>query len=138
MAIAKKYSPETLKKRLHAVFKDSAIQLAYLFGSHAKGKIGPLSDVDIAALWPETETSPTLASLKLQAKVQARLKDERIEIGPLNNQANSFCYQVIKDGICIFGAEQIRVSYETRIISEYLDFSYFAKQYDLIFDKAHA
>lgn len=133
----KKYSKETLRKKLYPVFRNSGIKLAYLFGSQAKGKTGPLSDVDIALLWPHAKDSVMLSSIELQAKIRLLLKDENIELGALNNQAISFCYQVIKDGYCIFGREKDRAAYETRAVSEYLDFLYFANQYDRIFDSRH-
>jgi predicted nucleotidyltransferase len=39
---------ETLISRLTEFFKSQeCVELAYLFGSHAKGEPGPLSDIDI-------------------------------------------------------------------------------------------
>jgi predicted nucleotidyltransferase len=94
-----------------------------LFGSQAVGHTGPLSDVDLAVLWSEDESSPMLASVKLQQSIRDRLQDERVEVGPLNTQGIGFCFQVIRDGICLYGTERERVRFETRVLNEYHDLS---------------
>lgn len=42
------------------------VKLAYLFGSYAKGKEGPLSDVDIAVLLDERLTESKRFKLRLK------------------------------------------------------------------------
>lgn len=114
----------TLTRRLRPLFRRYKVRLVYLFGSQAIGHTGPLSDVDLAVLWPEGEPSPMLASVKLQQAIRDQLQDERIEVGPLNTQGIGFRFQVIRDGICLYGTEGERVRFETRILNEYHDFSY--------------
>ena len=133
-----RYQEDYLTEKLFPIFKKFRVLLAYFFGSQVKGKIGPLSDVDIAVLWQETESMPMKKTLELQEAVMMRLKDyDRIEIGPLNNQALSFCYEVIKNGKCIYGKEEDRVPYEVYILNEYLDFLPLAEEYNREFRKAY-
>jgi len=132
----KRYDSQFLRKKLSPLFTKSRIILAYLFGSQAKGEIGPMSDIDIAVLWNKDEKEKLKKSLLLQSQIKERLQAENIEAGSLNDQALSFCYNVIKDGICIFGKEKDRVEYETSILNEYLDFSYLAEEYNRAFTEA--
>lgn len=110
--------------------------MVYFFGSQVKGKLGLMSDVDLTILWSNDDKEPMMKSLKLQSEVRELLKDELIEMGPLNEQTLSFCYNVIKDGVCIFGREEDRVRYETYILNEYLDFLYLADEYNQIFKES--
>ncbi len=132
----KKYNWQFLRERLSSLFTKSGVILAYIFGSQAKGKIGPMSDIDIAVLWNKEEKGKLKKSLLLQSRIKEELCTEYLEIGSLNDQALSFCYNVIKDGICIFGKEKDRVEYETSILNEYLDFSYLAEEYNRAFTQA--
>lgn len=132
----KRYDAQSIREKLSPLFTKSRVILAYLFGSQAKGKIGPMSDIDIAVLWNKDEKEKLKKSLLLQSRIKERLQAEYIEVGSLNNQALSFCYTVIKDGICIFGKEKNRVEYETFILNEYLDFSYLAEEYNRAFTQA--
>ena len=132
----KRYDLQFLREKLSPLFTKSGIILAYLFGSRAKGEIGPMSDIDIAVLWKEEEKDKLKKSLLLQSRMKERLRTEYIEVGSLNDQALSFCYNVIKDGICIFGKEKHRVEYETSVLNEYLDFSYLAEEYNRAFTQA--
>jgi len=127
---------EVLKDKLAPLFQKSGVILAYVFGSTVKGEIGPLSDIDIAVLFPEEEKMPMTKSCELNYYAAAELlgdENEKVEIGPLNNQALSFCYEVISTGICIYGREEDRVKYEVSILSQYLDFMYLARKYNQAF-----
>lgn len=130
----RKYTPKYLKKKLSVIFKKyPGIKLVYFFGSQLTRITGALSDVDIAILWNEDEKEHLLKEAGIQRKTRELLKDDRFEIGSLNDQALSFCYNVIKNGACIFGTEENRVKYETYILDEYLDFQYLAEQYNQAF-----
>lgn len=132
-----RYQEAYLRQKLSPIFKKFRILLAYFFGSQVNGEIGPLSDVDIAVLWHETESMPMKRTLELQEEIGKALKDNRVEIGPLNNQALSFCYEVIKNGECIYGEEKDRVQYEVSILNEYLDFLPLAEEYNREFRKTY-
>lgn len=117
-------------RQLGPLFKRLRVRLVYLFGSQAIKHTGPLSDIDIAVLWPEGEKSPMLASVRLQQVIRDKLRDERIEVGPLNGQGIGFCFQVIRDGIFLYGTEQERVRFETGVLNEYHDFGYWEKLHE--------
>lgn len=119
-----KISAEGLAQQLRPLFRRLGVRLSYLFGSQAIGHTGPLSDVDIAVLWPSKERSPLLASVRLQQAIRDKLRDERIEVGPLNGQGPGFLFQVIRDGVCLYGTERERVRFETQVLNEYHDFRF--------------
>ena len=88
------------------IFQKYNPQLVYFFGSAYRGRLGPLSDIDLAVLWSEGTNVPMLRSLQLQAEILDFLKEDRFEVGCLNGQNLSFCYNVVKTGICIYGKEE--------------------------------
>jgi predicted nucleotidyltransferase len=134
--VNKLYSLDLLRANLHKTFTESNAVLVYLFGSQVKGRLGPMSDIDLAVLWDKEEKQPMIRSLALERTIRDKFKDERFEVGPLNGQSLNFCYNVIKDGVCIFGKETDRVTYETYILNENLDFLYLAEEYNKAFTKA--
>ena len=60
--IKTKQLPEDILKRLpeavHYLNSLEIVQFAYLFGSMASGRTGPMSDVDIAVFLDESEVNP--------------------------------------------------------------------------------
>lgn len=129
------YTAKLLVKNLSFIFQKFAPQLVYFFGSAYRGRAGPLSDIDLAVLWPKGINVPMLKSLEMQQAVKEHLGEERFEVGCLNGQNLSFCYSVISTGVCIYGKEEDRVAYETEILSQYLDFGYLAEEYNQIFNQ---
>jgi predicted nucleotidyltransferase len=129
------YTKNELHEILRPIFEKWGIKLAYFFGSAYRRATGPLSDIDLAILWPRIVNAPMLKSLELQQEIKDKLAEERFEIGCLNGQNLSFCYIVISTGACIYGQETDRVAYETEILSQYLDFNYLAEEYNRAFDQ---
>ena len=130
-----KYSLEEIKDTLRPIIQRFSPKLVYFFGSASRGQIGPLSDIDLAVLWPAEVAAPMIKSMNLQSEIKEKLGEENFEVGCLNGQNLSFCYVVISTGTCVFGSETDRVSYETEILSQYLDFNYLAEDYNRAFDK---
>ena len=129
-------APHRYPRLLRPLFQRFGIRLAYLFGSQAIGHTGPLSDIDLAILWPEDERLPMLASMKLQQAIRDRLQDERIEVGPLNTQGIGFCFQVIRDGLLLYGTERDRVRFETKVLNEHHDFQYWDELHEQALQRA--
>ena len=128
------YTAESLLSALQKPFEKHGPSLVYFFGSAFRGTTGPLSDIDLAVLWSKDVNTPMLSSLRLQEEIREITNDDRFEVGCLNRQNKSFCYDVIKTGTCIYGREENRVAYETKVLSQYLDFSYLAEEYNRIFN----
>lgn len=109
------------------IFKDySYIASAYLFGSQAIGKRGPLSDVDIAILLKDN--APKGRELIHQENYIAyRLADvlqvKEVDLVEINREQLIFVHNVLKTGKLIYDADpDLRIRFVARIISDYCDF----------------
>ena len=94
-------SVEQIMKGVHKVIADKyqeSVTLCYLFGSYAKGYASDRSDVDLCV-------STSLTGLKY-AGLAERIHEElhkQIDLVNLNNASNDLIYEIMKDGIKIYG-----------------------------------
>ena len=74
-------------KKLVSVFKTyPKVKLAYLFGSQASGKTGPLSDYDFAFYLDEKDSLKRFnMQLKLSADISRILKTDDVDVCILND-----------------------------------------------------
>ena len=101
--------------------KEDFIELAYLFGSRAGGKIGPLSDYDIAVLY--SKTPPAQTTYNMAHRIATRLMTDRIDLAVLNRAPIELRYAVIATGIIIYEINAaVRVEFEATTLSRYGDF----------------
>ena len=101
-----------------ALSKEENIILAYIYGSTAREKEHPFSDIDIAILLKEPSIDKTI-------KIHSILTDslgEKVDTLLLNLAPPILKYQVIKNGIRIISKnEEARIAFESRALSEGLD-----------------
>jgi hypothetical protein len=101
--------------------KEDLIVLAYLFGSRAGGKIGPLSDYDIAVLY--SKTPPPQTTCSMAHDIAIRLRTDRVDLVVLNRAPIELRYAVIATGIIIHEVSvAVRVEFEATTLSRYGDF----------------
>lgn len=95
---------------------------AYLFGSVASGKQGPLSDIDIALLFSDV-SAPRETVGRLQDDLCRILHTDAVDLVLLNEAPDALAYRVIQKGVCVHSADdRLRAGYATRVIMRYLDF----------------
>ncbi len=116
---------EGLIKKLGTLFscgnKKPYVELSYLFGSHAGGTEGPISDYDIAVLF--SKTVPPEKTYGLAHKLATLLMTERVDMVVLNRAPIELRYAVIATGIVIYEVNQaVRVEFEASTLSCYGDF----------------
>lgn len=109
---------------LARIFAARGVVLAYLFGSQAEGKAGPLSDVDIAVLlgpqlpkerWGE-------AQLNLINDLIGLFHRDDIDVAILNQATPLFAYQVVCFGRVIYeDATHSAVDFAAYTIRRYAD-----------------
>jgi len=110
------------------------VKVAYLFGSYAEGKEGPLSDVDIAVLVDErlSESKRFDLRLKLIKKISAVLRvgeAGRLDVIIMNDALINLNYEIIKNGKILFAKDLgERVEMESKILSKYLDRRYYERR----------
>jgi len=114
-----------IAKSLHSFFsenkKEPYIDLAYIFGSRASGKEGPISDCDIAVLY--SGPNPHRLRYELAHKLTTILKSERVDLVVLNDAPIELRYAIIASGIVVYEKNvETRVEYEALTLSLYGDY----------------
>jgi len=116
------------KKTLDVIFKENNVVLAYLFGSAAKDKMGPLSDIDIAVLFSKKVRKDNYFDLriKIAGEIDRLLKTDKTEVVCLNNTPPILRYEAIYKGTNIYCSDiDNRRSFEFRVLQDYEDFKYY-------------
>lgn len=93
-------SLDDIKKACTAVFSEYPVEYCYLFGSYAKGKATPLSDVDLFVYTSVTGLKffGLIEELRETLKKKVDLLDQRQIEGNFN-----LTNEILKDGIKIYG-----------------------------------
>jgi predicted nucleotidyltransferase len=103
------------------IIKAYNIELVYLFGSHAAGTEGPISDVDLALLY--AEIPPASETYRLKHEVTVFLNTAKVDIVVLNVAPIELKYAVIATGILIYEVSlPVRVEFEANTLSLYGDY----------------
>jgi len=115
---------QSLKNQLAEIFKKQKVVLGYLFGSQAKGKIGPLSDIDIAVYFKEAITSDERFDLRLKilGELADLFKTDDIDLVVLNDAPPLLAHRILKEGVLIFSDnDKKRLEFEVKAVLKYLD-----------------
>ena len=104
--------------------REERVRFAYLFGSRASGKTGPLSDTDIAAFLDPAENAFDYRLLLIE-RLSRALRSDRLDLVILNEAPPELKFAVIKHGKVLKEDRNARVPFEARTISEYLDTQHF-------------
>jgi predicted nucleotidyltransferase len=99
------------------------VKFAYLFGSMASGKAGPLSDLDLA-IYLDRRLDSFKYRLQLMERLARLLKSEKFDLVVLNSAPVVLKYEVVKNGIILKDDRPKRVMFETAVLQEYLDTAY--------------
>ena len=117
--------PDVLKRSVEAaVAGEDGIVAAYLFGSAAHGRVGPLSDVDVAVLTTGSAADDEAIVDRVADRLERTLRVPRVDVVALTRAASPLRYRVIRDGVLIVSRDATRLE---RFIVEstlhYLDFA---------------
>ena len=113
-----------IEAKLKPVFeKTKSVRVAYLFGSQATGKAGPLSDIDIAVLLGGPPDKWFDCRLDLIGMISEALRSDHLDLVLLNEAPPLLRDRVIRYGRVIFCRDEpARIEFEVRTMREYLDF----------------
>ena len=113
------------QEQYQQVFSTHGVTLAYLFGSQAEGKAGPLSDVDVAVLLgPQVEREQWFqVQLDLIGALTCMFHRNDVDVVVLNEATPLLAYQIIRHGQIINEDEATRppVDFATYTIRRYAD-----------------
>jgi uncharacterized protein len=114
-----------VRKRLGEALDKEGVVAAMLIGSQARGKAGPLSDIDIA-VWHEPNIEDSKRRLDLQLSLIGAASDalgtNEVDIIMLNHAPPLLQHRAIRDAVRLVERNHDqRVRFETRAILEYLD-----------------
>jgi uncharacterized protein len=123
---------EVLEQKLTEFFsKVDFVKVAYLFGSTVRGEANCLSDIDIAVLFDDTLSKEEAFNfqLKLIGELTTLLETNNVDLVTLNDSPLLLTYNVIRNGIILKSDEPLRVRFETKVMSRYLDEQYHIKRH---------
>jgi len=100
------------------------VDLAYLFGSRARGDPRQESDWDFAILLSEAFRDPyDLVRLIGDLAEALNVTDEKVNLVVLNDAPLELSYKVISEGLIIYERDlERRVDFEVNILKLYMDF----------------
>ena len=101
------------------------VVLAYLFGSHARGQAGPLSDVDTAVLLEGHPDDDRCLDMRLEiiGGLMGLLHTNDVDVLILNQAPPALRYAVLRDGVLLFCRDrQAMIQFRVQTLNEYLDF----------------
>lgn len=107
------------------------VVLGYLFGSHAVGLEGPLSDVDVAVLLDGrfSKAKRFELRLKLIRGLSSLLRTDKVDVVIMNDAPLTLNYEIIKHGkALVVKDDELKLEVESKILSTYLDRIYYERR----------
>ena len=98
---------------------------AYLFGSHARGRAQPHSDVDVAVYVDEARADDTGYGYRanLTTDLMAGLRFNDVDVVVLNRAPPLLYHRVLRDGVRLLARDlRATTTREGRAVSRYCDF----------------
>lgn len=104
------------------------VQVAYIFGSVAKGTFGPLSDVDIAVLFTSNSNEWYEQKMKLMEGLVWIFGIPKVDVVVLNTAEPVLAHRAVYEGHPIFVRDETaRIRLERKILDMYLDTAFLRK-----------
>jgi len=127
-----------LKQIAQDVFKDhNEIQLAYLYGSYAKGLQTQFSDIDIGVVLDREFKEKSFYFSRLISEIEKKTDYQiNIDLKILNDAIPRFLFQIVKDGIILyFKDETFKDEFELMVLNQYLDIKPLLDMFDDLYIK---
>ena len=103
--------------------KHPKVVFAYLFGGLARGRVSPLSDVDIA-IYLTDEVDTTREKLEIVGKLNDLLKTDEVDLVMVNTAPLPLAARIIRHKtILVDKMPFVRHKFESLTIRKYFDFS---------------
>lgn len=119
------FQVQEIQDQLSSLFRKAGIILAFLFGSLSHKIAGPISDLDIGVLVPQTwtENQQFECRLKLLTEMQRNLGIDEIDLVLLNDLPPGIAFRIQDEGILIYCADEEKLaSFKEETWRKYFDF----------------
>lgn len=119
---------------LAEIFSNYPVEFGYIFGSHASGEAGPLSDLDIAVYLdyqlPEPAQEEVIEDIRADIEKAFQMPD-KVDVILLNQELPPFLERnVVYDGKLMYIKNDIaRTYYEADVIKRWLDWQPYHERY---------
>jgi predicted nucleotidyltransferase len=101
--------------------EEPSVVAAYLFGSVAEGRHGPLSDIDLGILFAPGAGSDAVG--RLTDRLVSRLRTERVDVVPLAEAPIPLRYRCVRHGQELLCRDPVaRERFVVDTVMRYLDF----------------
>lgn len=125
-------SDKNIKTINNVLRQHKEVSFAYLFGSYAKGNVGPLSDIDIAVYFSRNIFRNDYFDLriKIMGELIDMLKRNDVDFVVLNEAPPLLGHRILKEGKLIFCQDKKEnLDYEVRAVLNYLDWKPYLEKY---------
>lgn len=112
-----------LTEKLPVVLIDFAtVSLVYLFGSQVNGRIGAMSNYDLAILTDPAEDNATI-QIHFQHAIVRAIGTNKVDVVLLNHAPIDLTYHIISEGKLLYKRDLLtQVEFEARVLSQYGDY----------------
>ena len=125
---------------------NQSVDVLYVYGSRAGGRISSLSDIDLAVLVSGSVEKRELLDIRLQMIGEATsvLKTDEVDLQILNDIPVQAQYSILKNKRVLYCRDEfIRAEFEAGVVTRYLDFKpflddHYRAMYQRIEDRAIA
>ena len=127
---------EDLKKVVGDLFKNyEEIQIAYIYGSYAKGNPTIFSDIDIGIITNEKFKESSLYFADLSSNIEKQFNYKiKVDLRILNNAKPRFMFQVLNNSILLFFRNRSFMhEFELKVMSMYQEIKPMLDMYDKIY-----
>jgi hypothetical protein len=112
---------ETIKN----ILKKQGVSLGYLFGSQARGTAGPMSDIDVAVIFPYNLDEKNQAEKieNIRSKIQHEFNTNYVDVINLSQNNNpALCYNIVFGGKVLLAEDlDLKTRLELKVVRDYED-----------------
>jgi predicted nucleotidyltransferase len=109
-----------------AIFADTPVVVAWLFGSHASGRTHARSDIDIAVLLAAETTKEERERWRLEliGRLSDAFRSDAIDLAILNDAPPLLRYEALRPRRVLYNRDdEARVAFEVRTMQEWFDWA---------------
>lgn len=131
-----------MEEKIIEIFNKHGVILGYLFGSYARGTTGPLSDIDVAVVFPreidKEEENRKIDEIKYEIEKIFNIK--RADVINLRKNTNiALGYKIVFEGkVLVVNDSNLKFSLESKYMRDFEDTKYLRSvQFKILMNKIY-